>query len=99
MSGLVDETGAKVQGEDEVRVRFLSGDGDLSTDPRLALLATCIVSQQAAGFREAVDLRESKCPDCGSPGFNTGWGAWVFTCGAEWLTDGEPASQCTPSTP
>lgn len=67
---------------------------DLSTDPRLALLAGCVADQQRAGFGNHIDLREARCPDCKEPGFNTGHGFWVFTCGAETLTDGEPCRPC-----
>lgn len=75
-------------------IRFLAGDGDLSSDPRMANLAACIVMQQGAGFRSVVDLREEHCPDCGASGFNTGWGVWRFACGAEIHPDGEPATLC-----
>lgn len=90
--------------DDVLEVQFLRGDaGDdfvnLANDPKLALLATCIISQQSAGFedrkgRPVADLREVKCPTCGAPGFNTGWGYWKHACGAEVLTDGEESEPC-----
>lgn len=73
-------------------IRFLKNDDGtpgLEVDERLALLAVCVVSQQAAGFKDVVDLREAHCPQCSAPGFNTGWGVWKFTCGAEVHTDEE----------
>lgn len=90
---------------DEFEVGFMrdaAPDGDavnLADDPKMKLLATCIISQQAAGFRDKkdnpiADLRQSKCPDCGAPGFNTGWGYWMHACGAEILSDGEPSEPC-----
>lgn len=88
---------------DEQEVKFLrdaDADGvNLADDPRIALIAVCVVSQQAAGFRDGdgnavVDLREVKCQECGAPGFNSGWGFWRFRCGAEIMTDGEPAEEC-----
>lgn len=64
-------------------------DGDscinLAGDRRIALLAVCVASQQGAGFGDYLDLRQVECPACRAPGFNTGWGAWRFTCGAEVL--------------
>ncbi|MCP5087904.1 MAG: hypothetical protein GY952_14015 [Rhodobacteraceae bacterium] len=75
-------------------IKFMAGGGDLSEDPKLALLATCIINQQRAGFKNVVDLREELCPDCNAPGFNTGWGFLRFTCGAEILSCGEEAEPC-----
>ena len=85
----------------DVPIRFAKGEGDLSSDPRIACLAASIVSQQAAGFGSYVDARETKCPDCGASGFNTGWGVWQFSCGGAIHTDGEPADPCgtPPMTP
>lgn len=56
-------------------------------DPRLALMAVCVRQQAAAGFRNLIDIRQAACPECGAPGFNTGWGIFAYTCGAETLTD------------
>ncbi len=75
-------------------INFLAGEGDLSSNPRMALLAVCIKSQQDAGFKHTIDLREGKCSDCNASGFNTGWGVFKFTCGAEILTDGEMTTPC-----
>ena len=72
---------------------------NFADDPVIALLAVCIHSQQAAGFREAIDLRQVECPDCGSEGFNSGWGYWRFVCGAEVLTDGTPGEPCPKDKP
>ena len=60
-----------------------------NTTPEQSFLATAIVSQQRAGFRNRVDVRIVKCPNCKSVGLNDGWGALVFMCGAELLMDGE----------
>jgi hypothetical protein len=76
------------------QISFINGEGDLSSDERIACLATCVVSQQSAGFRNVIDIREAHCPDCTASGFNTGWGYWSFACGAEILTDGEPSERC-----
>lgn len=84
----------------EITYQFLplddeeSGSINLADDPKLALLAVSIASQQSAGFKEYLDLREVHCPDCGAAGFNTGWGYWHFVCGAEILSDGEPSEPC-----
>jgi len=89
--------------EQDVQFRFAVGgqkdDDDspfvnLADDERLTLLAVCVALQQAAGFKEYLDLRETYCVDCTAPGFNTGWGVWRFTCGAETHTDGELATPC-----
>jgi hypothetical protein len=56
---------------------------NLCDDERLALLAGCIADQQRAGFGDVLDLRQIECPCCTAPGFNTGWGFWRHTCGAE----------------
>jgi hypothetical protein len=80
-----------------VEIRFATDVGDCKNrkdDPRLALLAVCVHSQQSAGFKNYIDLREVECPTCEAPGFNTGWGYWRFTCGAETLTCGEPSAPC-----
>lgn len=77
------------------------GEPNLADDPKIALIAACIVMQQGAGFRDKkgnpiVDLRQSHCPGCNAPGFNTGWGVWRFLCGAEVLTgeDGGYSKPC-----
>ena len=80
--------------KDDDALHFLAGFGDLSADPRLACLAVCVVNQQAAGFRNAIDIREATCPDCKASGFNTGWGFWRFSCGAEILIGGEFGEPC-----
>lgn len=67
---------------------------NLADEPRLALLAVCIAEQQHAGFRDHLDLRQAACPDCNSPGFNTGWGYWLFVCGTEILTSGDVDKSC-----
>ena len=67
---------------------------NLADDERLATMAACVVNQQAAGFRDYIDLRQVPCPDCGGAGFNTGWGFFKHVCGAEILSDGEPAEPC-----
>jgi hypothetical protein len=88
----------------ERRWRFLragpdSGLVNLADDPRLALLAACVANQHTyGGFRDVIDARQSACPDCAAPGFNTGMGVWVFTCGAERLSDGDPAEPCPKAT-
>lgn len=70
------------------------GTTNLAHDPRLQLLACCIVHQQHAGFRGYIDLREVPCHDCGAPGFNTGFGYFLHTCGAEILSDGTQVEPC-----
>lgn len=72
---------------------------NLADDPKIALLAACIVNQQVAGFKKRVDLRQVSCVDCGAPGFNTGWGYWRYLCGAEILSDGEPSAPCPKQDP
>jgi hypothetical protein len=57
------------------------------------LLTECLSAQRDAGFTFE-DRREEKCPDCKAPGYNTGWGYWAFTCGAEILTCGEIDVPC-----
>jgi hypothetical protein len=84
---------------DTYRFAQLEGDDDaasvnLADDPRIAFLACRVADQQRAGFGSYLDLRQVPCPDCGGPGFNTGWGVWAFVCGAEFHTDGEPCEPC-----
>lgn len=87
----------------ETEITFMrSGEGatNLADDPRIALIAACVVMQQAAGFRDkkgnaVVDLRQIECPDCDAPGFNTGWGCFLFQCGAEMVT-GQDAHMTEP---
>lgn len=50
---------------------------------RLDCLAYCIASQQGAGFMDFIDTRTAHCPECGAPGWNTGWGYFRHVCGAE----------------
>ena len=64
------------------------------TDERLALMAVCVAQQQAAGFGTYIDIRQGECPECAAPGFNTGWGVWRFTCGAELHGDSGVAEPC-----
>ncbi len=66
------------------------GEGfeNLAHDPKLLLLAECIADQQTAGFGNVLDLRQAPCPECGAPGFNSGWGFFRHTCGAD-VTNGE----------
>ena len=70
-----------------------SGFTDLSTDPLASILAVCIASQQSANFGNHLDVRRTDCPDCGAPGFNGGWGALLFSCGAE-IVDGDMSESC-----
>jgi hypothetical protein len=87
---------------DDENFRFApDGEGtvNLASDERLALLAVCVAHQQKAGFRAYLDLRQASCPDCGAPGFNTGWGAWMHTCGSEWNGDGEQFEPCSHAKP
>ena len=85
------------------RYKFLKGGLDqgfsqnYSDDVKMRLFACCVVSQQEAGFGSTIDLRETKCPRCDASGFNTGWGYWAFTCGAEILSDGTKSKSCEPS--
>ena len=79
--------------------KFMAGSDSalsLHRDPKLALLASCIANQQKAGFKNVIDMREAKCAVCEAPGFNTGWGFFAFTCGAEILNDeeGTPSTSC-----
>lgn len=67
---------------------------NLAEDPRLALLACCIADQQRAGFGSTLDLRQFPCPLCKEPGFNTGYGFWQHTCGAEVMSSGEIDVPC-----
>lgn len=82
-------------------IQFAAGtqaDGwakNLAEDKTTALLAACIVGQQSAGFGTAVDLRQAACPDCGSAGFNTGWGFFKHLCGAE-VVNGEDGGMSEP---
>lgn len=80
--------------ETDVTFRFLkagrewaeSGGGPNHADnPKLALMAVCVANQQKAGFGPVIDIREAPCPNCRAPGFNTGWGFFQHTCGAEVL--------------
>ena len=55
-------------------------------------------SQKDAGFGPAAPWPvEAECPDCGCLGLTTGWGYWLFQCGAEILSCGEVDKPC-PST-
>lgn len=85
--------------EAEEFYRFAVGGGEegfphnYAEDETIALLAVCVAHQQAAGFKRYLDLRAIECA-CGARGFNTGWGAWRFVCGAEVLSDGTPSEPC-----
>lgn len=71
------------------------GVPSLADDSKIGLLTICIAHQQAAGFGIYIDAREFKCPSCQAPGFNTGFGYFKFTCGAEVLTvDGDFTEAC-----
>ena len=82
------------------RYQFLTGGpaqgfpANYADDPKMRLFACCIVLQQEACFGTTLDLREVRCADCKAPGYNTGWGYWAHTCGAETLTDGEQSKSC-----
>ena len=76
--------------KDDKRAGVVNG----ADEERLCCLAVCVASQQAAGFKNYLDLRQSDCPDCGAPGFNSGWGVWLFACGAEIHSDGTPSEPC-----
>jgi hypothetical protein len=71
------------------------GTTNLATDLRLQLLACCVANQQAAGFKNVIDLRQLECPNCRMPGFNTGWGFARYACGAEILPDGTESERCS----
>lgn len=81
-------------------MKFLSGgvnEGftvNHAEDPKIALLAVCVAHQQKAGFKNAIDIRETACPECKAPGFNTGWGVFLHTCGCEMHPDGTEAAPC-----
>ena len=62
-------------------------------DERVTLLAVSVARQQSAGFKNVIDLQQWECPDCGGPGFNSGWGVIDFVCGGELV--GEDFSGCT----
>ncbi len=79
--------------QDGAEIRFLAGDGDLSGDERLKLLAVCVLHQQNAGFRNVIDMREAHCL-CGASAFNTGWGYWLAECGTEISADAEEPIRC-----
>lgn len=65
-------------------------DNNLALDGKIALLASCVADQQKAGFGNVLDLRQAECPQCRAPGFNTGWGYWAHTCGAEIIGGEDP---------
>jgi hypothetical protein len=81
--------------DDTIEYKFMVGgteDGWIANhanDPKLALLACCVASQQTAGFRNVIDLREALCPECKASGFNTGWGVFRYSCGGETHNDDE----------
>lgn len=89
-----------VEPTEEETYRFAEGGAaegfasNYATDETIAMLAVCIAHQQSAGFKRYLDLRALECPNCRALGFNTGWGAWRFTCGAEVLSDGTSAEPC-----
>lgn len=78
-------------------VKFHRGDksdDNLAHNPVMRLLADCIISQANAGTKTIrgeplIDIRQWTCPHCGSPGFNTGYGAIVHICGYELVGDME----------
>lgn len=80
--------------------KFLKGDApegfvtNHAGNPLLAHFATCLLSQQEAGFGDTVDARQVDCPTCGAPGFNSGWGYWSFACGGQMLTSEDAAATC-----
>lgn len=81
--------------------QFAADDGastNLASDPKIASLASCIANQQRAGFKTLLDLRQASCPQCRAPGFNTGWGYFAFTCGAE-VSGDEMMAPCSAPSP
>ena len=79
-------------------LRDANADGvNLADDPKIALLAECIISQQEAGFKRngkpLADLREANCYECAASGYNTGWGYFKFLCGME-NCNGEEHAPC-----
>lgn len=80
-------------------IRFATDDPPPADAERMKALAAAIINQQRAGFGPYADIRESKCPACEASGFNTGWGYWAFTCGAEIISDGTPAEPCGATKP
>lgn len=77
-------------------LRSMPGRPDHAADPTMALMAICVAEQQRAGFGTTIDLRHFECPSCRGAGFNSGWGFFRFTCGAEILTgdDGDITNPC-----
>lgn len=70
---------------------------DLSKDPVFACLAVAVATQcTSAGFgkRLVIDIRQARCQNCEAPGFNTGMGFWLHSCGAEILSSGEVCKPC-----
>lgn len=82
------------------RYQFLKGGPaqgfpvNFANDHKMRLFACCVVTQQEAGLGNTLDLRETACPECSAPGYNTGWGYWSHTCGAEIFTTGEIDQPC-----
>lgn len=81
---LPQQSGAPASGPRRTYRFFRSAPGATSQegDSRVSLLAKCVADQQLNGFGEDIDLRQAGCPDCGSAGFNSGWGYWRFVCGS-----------------
>lgn len=82
----------------------MPGDGitDLADDERLRLFAAMIANQvehAGAGNHGVLDCRQVQCPICNAPGFSGGMGAWIHTCGAEYLGDGEIGTPCPKTKP
>ncbi|API59495.1 hypothetical protein BSL82_15805 [Tardibacter chloracetimidivorans] len=75
------------------------GSTNMAHDQASTILAVCVVHQQNAGFKNYIDLRRVECPSCSAAGFNTGWGYWLFACGAEILSDGEVGAGCQHTQP
>jgi hypothetical protein len=99
----MSESPEAAKSEEGEAFRFAKDDPadgtNLADDERLALFAVCIAHQQNAGFKTYIDARQVECPECNSPGFNTGWGYWAFTCGGELLSDGTCWSEPCGRTP
>lgn len=85
----------RVMVADAERIKRDGGWDILPTEysDRDRLLAISVALQQKAGFGSRIDIREWKCPRCGDPGFNSGWGAINFVCGGESV--GDEFSGCT----
>lgn len=70
---------------------------NLGDDPRLSLFAAMIANQVAhagAGIHGVLDARQTRCPVCTAPGFNSGMGVFIHACGAQYHGDGEVSEPC-----